>query len=115
MRGWSPAFPAWQLRPVDHQYYYIARAVEMLKQEEEMENLMVKTVAGFAFLMLVLALALFVSAGSLGFWQAWVYLAVFALCTILVTAYLVGHDQRLLASRVKAGPVAETQKGQQII
>ena len=80
-----------------------------------MGSLIVRTISGFAFLMLVLALALFVSAGSLGFWQAWVFLAVFAVCTILITAYLVQYDQRLLASRVKAGPVAETQKGQQII
>jgi protein-S-isoprenylcysteine O-methyltransferase Ste14 len=80
-----------------------------------MGSLMVKTVLGFAFLMLVLALALFVSAGSLGFWQAWVFLGVFAVCTILITAYLFKYDPRLLASRVKAGPTAETQKSQQII
>jgi protein-S-isoprenylcysteine O-methyltransferase Ste14 len=80
-----------------------------------MGSLIVKTVLGFAFLMLVLALALFLSAGSLGFWQAWVFLAVFASCTILITAYLFKYDQRLLASRVTAGPVAETQKSQQII
>ena len=80
-----------------------------------MGNLMVKTVLGFAFLMLVMALALFVSAGSLDFWQAWVFLAVWAVCVILITAYLVKYDRRLLAGRVKAGPVAEVQKGQQII
>lgn len=80
-----------------------------------MGSLMVKTVLGFAFLMLVLALTLFLSAGSLGFWQAWVFLAVFAVCTILITAYLIKYDQRLLASRVKAGPTAEIQKSQQII
>jgi protein-S-isoprenylcysteine O-methyltransferase Ste14 len=80
-----------------------------------MGNLIVKTILGFAFLMLVMALALFVSAGSLGFWQAWVFLAVWAVCVILITAYLIKYDQRLLAGRVKAGPVAEVQKGQQII
>jgi len=80
-----------------------------------MGNLIVKTILGFAFLMLVLALALFGSAGSLGFWQAWVYLAVWAGCTLVITAYLLKNDQRLLASRVKAGPAAETQKSQQII
>ena len=80
-----------------------------------MGNLIVRTILGFAFLMLVLALALFIPAGSLGFRQAWVYLADFALCTVLITAYLVKNDQELLAGRVKAGPVAETQKSQQII
>ena len=80
-----------------------------------MDNLIVKSILGFAFLMLVLALALFLSAGSLYFWQAWIYLAVFAGCTILITTYLVRHDRELLAGRVQAGPVAETQKSQQII
>lgn len=80
-----------------------------------MNNLLVKTFAGFAFLMLVLGLALFLSAGSLHYWQGWIYLATFAMCTILITLYLIKYDQRLLAARVQAGPVAETQKSQQVI
>ena len=80
-----------------------------------MNNLIVKTISGFAFLMLVLAIALFLPAGSFSFWQAWVYLAVFAGCTILITIYLVNNDRELLAGRVQAGPVAETQRTQQII
>ena len=84
-------------------------------KEAEMGNIIVKSFGGFAFLLLVLALVLFISAGSLSFWQAWVYLTVFALCTLLITAYLIQYDQNLLASRVKAGPVAEPQKRQQLI
>lgn len=80
-----------------------------------MSNLIVKTILGFAFLMVVLSLALFISAGSLSFWQAQVYLADFALCTILITAYLIKNDRELLAGRVQAGPVAETQRSQQFI
>lgn len=80
-----------------------------------MDSLILKSSAGLAFLLLVLALALFLPVGSLRFWQAWVYLAVFAVCSLLITAYLLKYDQRLLASRVKAGPAAETQKSQQVI
>lgn len=80
-----------------------------------MANLLVKTFLGFAFLIVVLGLALFLPAGSLSFWQAWVYLADFAICTILITAYLIKNDQGLLERRVRAGPVAETQKSQQLI
>lgn len=80
-----------------------------------MNSLIAKTISGFAFLMLILAIALFLPAGSLRFWQAWVYLAVFAGCTILITIYLVKNDRELLAGRVQAGPVAETQRTQQII
>jgi protein-S-isoprenylcysteine O-methyltransferase Ste14 len=80
-----------------------------------MRALLVKTISGFAFLMLVLALALFIPAGALSFWQAWAYLAVFSVCTILITVYLIKYDPKLLASRVKAGPTSETQKSQRII
>lgn len=80
-----------------------------------MGRLILKSILGLIFLMLVLALALFISAGSLNFWQAWIYLATFAICTLLITAYLIMYDQKLLASRLKAGPIAETQKSQQII
>ncbi len=80
-----------------------------------MRKLMFQAFAGFAFLMLVLALALFIPAGSLNYWQAWVYLADWAVCVILITLYLAKNDRELLAGRVQAGPVAETQKNQKII
>jgi hypothetical protein len=80
-----------------------------------MRSLMFRTVAGFLFLMIVLALALFLSAGSLAYWQAYLYLADFAFCTILITAYLARNDRELLEGRVQAGPVAEAQRSQQII
>ena len=77
--------------------------------------MLVKTFVGFIALLLVLALCLFVPAGTLSFWQAWVYLGVFSVCVILITAYLIRFDQKLLARRVNAGPTAETQLSQQII
>lgn len=60
-------------------------------------------------------MALFLPAGSLGFWQAWVFLAVWTISVVLITAYLIKYDQKLLASRVQAGPTAETQKIQKVI
>jgi protein-S-isoprenylcysteine O-methyltransferase Ste14 len=81
----------------------------------ELANLIGRTILGFLFLIGVLALVLFLSAGSAAFWQAWAYLGVFAACTILITAYLIRNDRELLAGRVRAGPVAETQTSQKII
>lgn len=80
-----------------------------------MSGLIVRTFLGFAFLMLVMGLAIFLPAGSTAYWQGWVYLADWAICTILITAYLIRNDRELLAGRVKAGPVAETRKFQQVI
>ncbi len=63
----------------------------------------------------MMGLAMFASAGTFNFWQAWVYLAVFGLCVILITGDLVVRDRRLLESRLNVGPVAETQRSQQVI
>jgi protein-S-isoprenylcysteine O-methyltransferase Ste14 len=78
-------------------------------------SLIVQAILGFAFLMLVMGAALFISAGSMHYWQAWVYLTVFGGCTILITNYLALYDRELLAGRVQAGPVAETRPVQRVI
>ncbi len=80
-----------------------------------MNNLIVKSILGLAFLLTFLGAILFIAAGSFAFWQAWLYLAVFGLSTLFVTLYLMKYDQKLLASRVAAGPSAETEKTQKVI
>lgn len=80
-----------------------------------MSTLILRTVVGFLALVLMLGLALFLSAGTLRYWQAWVYLGVFSVCVILITAYLIKYDRPLLERRVRAGPTAETDKRQKII
>lgn len=78
-------------------------------------KLIAQSLGGFAFLVGVMGLALFGSAGSLGFRRGWVYLGVFAGCSLLITGYLLAYDRELLAGRVKAGPVSETQRNQKLI
>jgi protein-S-isoprenylcysteine O-methyltransferase Ste14 len=80
-----------------------------------MLSLFSRSLAGLLFLLGILALALFWPAGTFNFWQAWLYLAVFAACVILITGYLIAYDRSLLQSRLSVGPVAETQRSQQII
>src|SRR5258706_2232771 len=80
-----------------------------------MNNLIVRAFGGLIFLLVVLGLLLFIPAGSLAYWQAWVFLADFGVCVVLITAYLMRNDQGLLERRVEAGPGAETDRAQQII
>ena len=80
-----------------------------------MNNLFVRAFGGLIFLLVVLGLLLFIPAGSLAYWRAWVFLADFGVCVVLVTAYLMRNDQGLLERRVEAGPGAETDRAQQII
>jgi protein-S-isoprenylcysteine O-methyltransferase Ste14 len=63
---------------------------------------------------ILIALALFLSAGTLNYWQAWVYLAVGAASSIPLTLYIIS-DPILLENRTKAGPSAEQRPFQKII
>jgi len=62
-----------------------------------------------------LALLLFIPAGTIGYWQAWVYLIVFFASSTAITIYLMKNDPALLARRMRAGPRAEKQTAQKII
>lgn len=80
-----------------------------------MSNLAAKTIIGFANLILLLAIALFGPVWTLRFWQAWLYLSLFATASAAITIYLWKRDQALLSRRVAAGPIAEKTRTQQII
>ena len=80
-----------------------------------MNDLASKTIIGFAKFVIGLGLFLFVPAGTLGFWQAWVYAFVFVASAALITAYLWKKDPKLLERRVRAGAAAEKEKSQQLI
>jgi protein-S-isoprenylcysteine O-methyltransferase Ste14 len=74
-----------------------------------------KAWVGLAQLVGVLFLCLFLPALSLRYWQAWVYLALFAGSAGAITWYLQHHDVELLRRRVAAGPRAEKEPRQQVI
>jgi len=78
-------------------------------------SLTARAFAGLVFLVGVLALVLFVGAGTFAYWQAWVFLSVFTAAVAHITIDLARRDPALLARRVQAGPIAETTRSQQRI
>lgn len=62
-----------------------------------------------------MALCLFSAAGTIAYWQAWVYLGLFSGLSLLLTLFLVKHDPALLERRLHAGPKAEKQPRQKLI
>ena len=62
-----------------------------------------------------LAALLFLTAWTLDYWQAWLFLAVFCGSSFAITHYLAKHDPQLLERRMNAGPGAEKEKSQKII
>ncbi len=80
-----------------------------------MNNLVRKTILGFAKLFIGFGIFVLAPAGTLDFWQAWAYLFVFAASSALITAYLWKNDPKLLERRINAGPGAEKEKSQKLI
>ena len=62
-----------------------------------------------------MAALLFGAAGTLDYWQAWLYLAVYFACSIAISVYLIRKDPALLARRMSGGPFAEKVPAQRII
>lgn len=65
--------------------------------------------------MALLGLVLFVPAGTLDYWQAWVFVAVSTVATLVPTVYLSRTNPAALRRRMRAGPRAETRTAQKII
>jgi hypothetical protein len=61
-----------------------------------LKDLNEKAFAGLFFLLLVMAALLFVPAWTLGYWQAWAFLAVFGASAFVITLYLMTKDPKLL-------------------
>ncbi len=80
-----------------------------------MANLNQKAFGGLFFLIIILGCSLFLPAGTIHYWQAWVYLAIFFISAGAITFYLMRKDTALLQRRVNAGPSGEKEKTQKVI
>ncbi len=74
-----------------------------------------RTMLGFLELIIMLSLFLFVPAGSLNFWQGWVYSIIVFVSSAATTFYLWKKDPALLERRLEIGMVEEKEKTQKII
>ena len=80
-----------------------------------MGKLYVKAIRSAIFGIITFAVLIFVSAGTLNYWQGWAFLATFVFSTLIVTVYLARNDPKLLERRISAGPQAEKEPAQKII
>ncbi|RAO77527.1 methyltransferase family protein [Dyella jiangningensis] len=64
---------------------------------------------------LVLGALLFVSAGTLRFWQAWAFTGIYVAGSCFNTAYFLRRDPSLVRRRLRAGPGAESMSSQRVI
>jgi protein-S-isoprenylcysteine O-methyltransferase Ste14 len=80
-----------------------------------MRNLNLRAAGKFLQLPVILALFVFLPAGTFNYWQGWLFSAVFAGCSLALTLYLAVADPQLLERRMKVGPGAEKEPTQKII
>ena len=86
-----------------------------MQQRGTRHNLSAEAWFALAMLAMVMGVLLFVSAGTVHYWQAWVYLAIFTGASALTTLYLMRNDRALLERRMKGGPAAEERPVQKFI
>ncbi len=80
-----------------------------------MSTMLKKAFGGLAILLLVMASLVFAAAGTLRYWQAWTFLAVYFAASLAISLYLIRKDPALLARRMSGGPFAEKEPVQRLI
>jgi protein-S-isoprenylcysteine O-methyltransferase Ste14 len=78
-------------------------------------TLAARTFASIAGLFVVMTLLLFAPAGTLDWWQAWLFLVVYFGASIALGLDLLQRDPALLERRMKGGPWAEERLSQKVI
>jgi len=80
-----------------------------------LRSIFAQAVARLFLSVAALALAVFGAAGTADYWQAWLYLGIFFVGSLTVTAYFSIHDPELIRRRNAFGAGAERSPGQGII
>lgn len=74
-----------------------------------------RVIRGFIRLQVALAILLFLPAGSIRFWEAWLYWGLFGGSVLFITWYFLKVDRDFVERRMKIGPSAESSNTQQVV
>ncbi len=66
-------------------------------------------------LMVLFAVLIFAPAGTVAYWQGWLFLVIFLACSIAIGLYFIQHDPALIERRSRVGPSNEKRPEQKII
>lgn len=73
-------------------------------------NLMLKTMLQVIVFFAVFGVFIFLPAGTLRFWQGWIFFIVFCISTLFITVYFLFKDPALIERRIKSGETRKVQK-----
>jgi protein-S-isoprenylcysteine O-methyltransferase Ste14 len=77
--------------------------------------MLLKMLASLVGLIVVMAALIFIPAGTLDYWQAWLFLACYFAASLVVSLWLMRNDPELLRRRMRGGPFAEGERSQKLI
>jgi len=80
-----------------------------------MRSLAVRALRALAIFSLVIAAAIFLAAGTVDYWQAWVFLLAYLAPALAIVVYLAKKSPELLERRMRGGPRYEKAAAQKII
>ncbi|HEX8806943.1 MAG TPA: isoprenylcysteine carboxylmethyltransferase family protein [Candidatus Aquilonibacter sp.] len=72
-----------------------------------MSRLVVRIVRASIAFVIAIGLTIFLPAGTLGYWQAWLFLAVYVVLAAFTSLYLFRYNRALFELRMKTGPSTE--------
>jgi protein-S-isoprenylcysteine O-methyltransferase Ste14 len=96
-------------------FFPVARVSIRFRVFTRMNKLYFRALRSSIYGILAMAALLFVPAGTLDYWQAYVFMAVFVGGSAAITVYLAIKDPKLLERRMNVGPTAEKEPTQKII
>jgi protein-S-isoprenylcysteine O-methyltransferase Ste14 len=79
-----------------------------------MNDLNIRAIRSSVLGVFAIAALLFLPAWTFDYWQAWIFIAVFAGSSSAITAYLAIRDPKLLERRMNVGPKAEKENTQKV-
>lgn len=80
-----------------------------------MKNLWIKALSSEVFMVVGLAVLIFLPAWTFNYWQAWVLLAVYGGANLVIIVALMVTDLKLVERRMRGGPTAEQRPIQKVV
>src|SRR5215467_10537680 len=80
-----------------------------------MSNFYVRGILANLVTLAILLACLFIPAGTINYWQGWVFVAVFGVSSQALGIYFLVHDRKLVERRMNIGPLAEQRPAQKLI
>ena len=91
------------------------RGSEHVMQTRPMAHFYLRGILANLITLTILLACLFIPAGTIDYWQAWVFVAVFGVSSQALGVYFLAHDRKLVERRMNIGPVAEQRPAQKFI